>query len=598
MSFFQLYSRVFALLGGEKRLGVILAIANIALAGAQFAEPVLFGRIIDSLVSAQAAGRVPAMSDLTWLLVAWVAFGLFTIFAGVLLALYADRLAHRRRLAVITGYFEHVIQMPIPYHGTVHSGRLMKVMLQGSDALWGMWLSFFRDHFASFVALVLLLPVAVWMNWRLGLLLVGLLCVFAVLTSYVIRRTETLQIGVERYHSDLAERASDALGNVALIQSFTRIDAEVRGIRDVANRLLAAQIPVLSWWALAAVATRAATTITILTIFVVGTWLHLQGLTSIGEIVTFVGIATMFVGKLDQAVAFSNRVVLDAPRLVEFFGVLDAAPSVHDRPGALDLGHAKGEVEFDRVSFSYDGKRPAVADLSFRATPGETLALVGATGAGKSTALSLLHRVFDPQSGAVRIDGHDIRDLTLVSVRRNIGVVFQEALVFNRSIEENLRVGKPDATQAELIEACTRAQAWDFISRSPDGLATNVGERGRALSGGERQRIAIARALLKDPPILILDEATSSLDATTEAAVQAALDEVMRGRTTFVIAHRLATVRNADRILVFDEGRIVESGSFEELVRLRKRFAALAAAQFMIPMPEVSPATAPAPEVD
>ncbi len=237
--------------------------------------------------------------------------------------------------------------MPMPYHGVTHSGRLMKVMLQGADALWGMWLSFFRDHFASFVALILLLPVAVWMNWRLGLLLVGLLCVFAVLTSYVIRRTEKLQIGVERYHSDLAERASDALGNVALIQSFTRIDAEVHGIRDVANRLLAAQIPVLSWWALAAVATRAATTITILTIFLVGTWLHLQGLTSIGEIVTFVGIATMFVGKLDQAVAFSNRLVLDAPRLVEFFGVLDAAPTVHDRPGALDLGHAKGEVEFD-----------------------------------------------------------------------------------------------------------------------------------------------------------------------------------------------------------------------------------------------------------
>ncbi len=590
MSYFQLYSRVFALLGGEKRLGVVLACANIGLAGAQFAEPVLFGRIIDALVGAQAAGRVPRMGDLSWLLAAWVAFGLFTIFAGVLLALYADRLAHRRRLAVITGYFEHVIQMPIPYHGVTHSGRLMKVMLQGSDALWGMWLSFFRDHFASFVALVLLLPVAVWMNWRLGFLLVGLLCVFAVLTSYVIRRTETLQIGVERYHSDLAERASDALGNVALIQSFTRIDAEVHGIRDVADRLLAAQIPVLSWWALAAVATRAATTITILTIFLVGTWLHLQGLTSIGEIVTFVGIATMFVGKLDQAVAFSNRLVLDAPRLVEFFGVLDAAPSVHDRPGALDPGHVKGEVEFDRVSFSYGGKRPAVADLSFRAMPGETLALVGATGAGKSTALSLLYRVFDPQSGAVRIDGHDIRDLTLVSVRRNIGVVFQEALVFNRSIEENLRVGKPDATQAELIEACKRAQIWDFISQSPEGFATNVGERGRALSGGERQRIAIARALLKDPPILILDEATSSLDTATEAAVQAALDEVMRGRTTFVIAHRLATVRNADRILVFHEGRIVESGSFDELVRLRKRFAALAAAQFMIPTPDAAPA--------
>ncbi len=596
MSFFQIYARVFALLGSEKRLGIVLACANIALAGAQFAEPVLFGRIIDALVGAQAVGRVPKMGDLFWLLAAWVAFGLFTIFAGVLLALYADRLAHRRRLAVMTDYFEHVIEMPIHYHGVTHSGRLMKVMLQGADALWGMWLSFFRDHFASFVALILLLPVAVWMNWRLGLLLVGLLCVFAVLTSYVIRRTEKLQIGVERYHSDLAERASDALGNVALIQSFTRIDAEVHGIRDVANRLLAAQIPVLSWWALAAVATRAATTITILTIFLVGTWLHLQGLTSIGEIVTFVGIATMFVGKLDQAVAFSNRLVLDAPRLVEFFGVLDAAPTVRDRPNAKDLGHASGLVEFENVTFSYDGLRPAVADLAFQVLPGQTIALVGETGAGKSTALALLHRVFDPQSGAVCIDGHDIRDLTLLSVRHNIGVVFQEALMFNRSIEENLRVGKPDATPQELEDACRRAQAWDFISRAPEGIATNVGERGRALSGGERQRIAIARALLKDPPILILDEATSSLDAATEAKVKTALDEVMKGRTTFVIAHRLATVRNADRIFVFHAGRIIERGTFDVLVKQGGRFAALAAAQFMVPHAETAPATAPVEE--
>ncbi|MDO8533368.1 MAG: ABC transporter transmembrane domain-containing protein, partial [Xanthobacteraceae bacterium] len=332
MSFFRLYARVFELLGPEKTLGTVLACANIALACAQFAEPVLFGRIIDALVSAQAAARLPVTEDLVWLLAAWVGFGLFTIFAGVLLALYADRLSHRRRLAIITSYFEHVVQMPIPFHGATHSGRLMKVMLQGADALWGMWLSFFRDHFASFIALVALLPVAVYMNWRLGLLLVMLLAVFAVLTSHVMRRTETLQLGVERIHSDLAERASDALGNIALIQSFTRIDAEVHGIKDVANRLLAAQIPVLSWWALVAVATRAATTFTILAIFLVGTWLHLQGLTSIGEIVTFVGIATMFVGKLDQAVSFSNRLLLDAPRLVEFFNVLDAAPTVRDRP--------------------------------------------------------------------------------------------------------------------------------------------------------------------------------------------------------------------------------------------------------------------------
>jgi ATP-binding cassette subfamily B protein len=241
------------------------------------------------------------------------------------------------------------------------------------------------------------------------------------------------------------------------------------------------------------------------------------------------------------------------------------------------------------VSLSYDGKRAAVEDLNFRVEPGETVAVVGATGAGKSTALSLLHRAFDPQKGVVRVDGTDIRDIKLISLRRNIGVVFQEALLFNRSIEENLRVGKPDATPQEITDALERAQASEFIARAPDGVGANVGERGRQLSGGERQRIAIARALLKDPPILILDEATSALDATTEVKVKTALDEVMKGRTTFVIAHRLATVRNADRIFVFHDGRIVEQGTFDELVAQGGRFAELARAQFMV----AAPATAP-----
>jgi ABC-type multidrug transport system fused ATPase/permease subunit len=214
---------------------------------------------------------------------------------------------------------------------------------------------------------------------------------------------------------------------------------------------------------------------------------------------------------------------------------------------------------------------------------------VGTTGSGKSTTLSLLHRVFDPVHGAVKIDGIDIRDMTLVSLRRNIGVVFQEPMLFARSIEENLRVGKPDATDEEIQVALDRAQAQDFVGRQTDGLATLVGERGRSLSGGERQRISIARALLKDPPIMIFDEATSALDATTERQLQSALDAATQGRTTFVIAHRLATVRNATRILVFDQGRIVETGSFAELVAQNGRFAALARAQFMAE-PEATPA--------
>jgi len=556
-------------------------VANFALAGAMFAEPVLFGRIIDALAGAQAKGTTAAWPDLIKLIAAWIGFGLFTIVVGVTVALYADRLAHRRRQAVLTDFFDHVLQLPLVFHGEAHSGRLMKVMLAGTDALWSLWLDFFRDSFAAGASLLVLLPVAVYLNWPLGLMMLAIAAVFGVLTTLVINKTETLQRTVERHYSNLAERASDTLGNVALVQGFARVEAEVSGLRMTVDRLLAAQMPVLSWWAMIAVLTRASTTITILSIFVVGIYLHINNLATIGEIVTFINFAALLITRLEQAVGFANRMVMDAPRLREFFDVLDTTPSVRDRPGAVDPGRLRGLIEFKEVSFSYDGKRPAVADLNFTARPGETVALVGSTGAGKSTALALLHRAFDPQSGAVKIDNIDIRDMTLSGLRRNIGVVFQEVLLFDRSVAENLHVGKPDATEEEMRAACERAQVMDVIERNPERFQMMAGERGRMFSGGERQRLSIARALLKDPPILILDEATSALDALTEAKIQAALDEVMKGRTTFVIAHRLATIRHANLILVFEGGRIIESGTFGELVSRGGHFAELARTQFM-----------------
>lgn len=582
MSLVRLYARVLQLLGNEARLGWILALANLLLAVAQFAEPVLFGRIVDALTPGQTAGAATANAAVWPLLSAWVGFGLFTIACSALVALHADRLAHRRRQVVLSSYFEHILQLPLTFHTGTHSGRLIKIMLQGADALWRLWLGFFREHFASIVSLIVLLPLSLYLNWRLASLLFILCIVFTALTTLVVRKTHGMQSAVEDYYSDLAGRATDALGNVALVQSFVRVDAEVKDLRNVSDKLLAAQMPVLSWWALVAVMTRASTTITILAIFIVGIVLHGQNLASIGEIVMFVNFASMLIGRLEQVVGFINSIFMEAPRLREYFDVLDAVPAVRDRPDAIDPGRVQGLVEFKDVSFSYDGKRAAVEDLTFTALPGETIALVGPTGAGKSTAIALLHRAFDPQSGIIKIDGMDIRGLTVAGLRRNIGVVFQEAMLFNRSIADNLRVGKPDATEEELRKAAERAQAIEFIDRNEAKFDTNAGERGRMLSGGERQRLSIARAILKDPPILILDEATSALDAVTEAKVNAALDEVMKGRTTFVIAHRLSTIRNATRILVFQNSRVVEMGTFDELVARGGHFAELARAQFMV----------------
>jgi ATP-binding cassette subfamily B protein len=580
MTLTALYKRVLRQLGPDQRTGWGLAITNVCLAITLFAEPILFGRVIDTLSKSATQSNAQLWDRVAPLLLAWAGFGLFTIAAGASIALLSDRLAHRRRHAVLADYFEHVLHLPLSQHSRTHSGRAMKVMLQGTDTLWWLWLSFFRDNLAALVSLIVLIPVALYINWRLAWVLIVLCVIFALLTHFILKRTQTLQQQVESHHSDLAERASDTLGNVALVQSFARVQYEVDSLRGISQRVLGAQLPVLSWWAVMTMLTRSATTLTILCIVVLGAWLFTQDLISVGEIVTFIAFAGLVIGKLEQVVSFINKLAMDAPKLREFFEVLDTNPLIRDSATAIDPGRLTGKIVFKDVSFSYDGKRTAIDNLSFTIQPGQTIAFVGASGAGKTTALSLLYRAFDPQTGLIKVDDQDIRHFQLTALRRNIGVVFQEPLLFNRSIAENLRIGSPEATDAQLLEACARAQALEFIERQPHGLETNIGERGRALSGGERQRLSIARVILKDPPILILDEATSALDGTTELKLMEALEEVTRNRTTLVIAHRLSTIRHADTILVMEDGRVIETGSFDALYARNGRFTEIVNAQF------------------
>ena len=509
----------------------------------------------------------------------WITVGITGILSGILVALYADRLAHRRRMAAMAMYFEHVLSLPAAFHQSEHSGRLLKVMLTGANAMFCLWLTFFREHLSTFVAVVALLPIAIAMNWKMALLLVALLIVFSVINYTVVTKTWRAQGAVEDYNSELAARAGDALANVMLVQSFVRLALEARELGAVIERLLAAQFPVLNLWAVVTVLSRMAATITVIGIFMLGSYLHFQGEVSVGQIVSFMGFATMLIGRLEQAMGFISSLFFDMPGLSDFFKVLDTAPGVRDKPGAVALDGVRGDVQFDSVTHSYDGARTAVTDLSFTVEAGTCVALVGPTGSGKSTTMALLSRLWDPVSGTIRVDGHDIRDVTLESLRSNIGVVFQDSAVFSRTIGENIRVGRPEASQAEIEKAAALAQAHDFIMQQPHGYDTMVGERGVNLSGGERQRLAIARTLLKNPPILILDEATSSLDTATESRIQQALDTLMRGRTTFIIAHRLSTVRKADVILVLRQGRIVERGRFEDLVAQGNLFAELARGQ-------------------
>jgi len=579
MAFLHLYWRVLALLRGDKWVAFGLTAAAIALAGLQFLEPVLFGRVVDLLSKADRMEVADVWTAAYTLLAIWATVGLSSIGANVAVALLADRMAHRNRLIMMSRYFQHVLALPLEFHGDVQSGRLMKVMLVGTDNLFGLWLAFFREHLVTIVSALVLLPLTMSLNWRLGLLLIGLVVVSTAITAFVIRKTQTAQMKVEEFQSRLAGSAQDALSNVMVVQSFTRLNSEAKLFGDIMRQVLDHQFPVLNWWAVVTVLTRASSTITVILIFMLGTMLHLQGKATVGDIVSFMGFATLLVARMEGAVGFVSHMLFQAPSLRQYFDVLDTMSTVPERPDAKDIGRAVGEVRFEGVGFSYPNSGRILSGIDLIAHPGQTVALVGATGAGKTTSMQLLQRLWDPTEGRIVLDGTDLRDITLESLRRNIGVVFQESMLFNRSIRDNLLVGRADATQEDIERACRMAEAHDFIIRQPNGYDTLVGERGTTLSGGQRQRLAIARALLKDPPVLILDEATSALDAATEAKVAKALRALMAGRTTFIIAHRLSTVRDADEILVFDMGRIVERGNFPELLAMSGRFADLVRTQ-------------------
>ena len=569
MSTFRLYLRVLGLLAPEKKLAITLALANLALAGVYFLEPMLFGRVVDAL---GAAGG----HDAPRLIGLWALVGFGGVVASVLVSLHSDRLAHRRRLAAIESFFAHAVSLPLSFHGENHTGKLSRVMQAGISNLFSLWLSFFREHLATLLSIVVMVPVALYMNWKLALLMIGLMISFAVFNTIAVRRTHKAQEEVEDLHHDISARASDVFGNVTVVQSFTRIGEEIAALQRLMQQVLSKQYPVLRGWAILSVLNRATSTLTIVAIFALGAALHARGEISVGGIVSFVGFSLMLIGRLEQFASFISNLFFQTHSLERFFEILDLKPAIDERADAVELGHARGEVVFENVSFGYDPTHPALKSLSFRAPAGATIALVGATGAGKTTALSLLYRAYDPNEGRILVDGKDIRDLKVDSLRANIGVVFQEPGLLYRSIAENLRLGNPLATAAELEAAAEAAEAHRFISAKPEGYDTHVAERGRSLSGGERQRLAIARAMLKNAPILILDEATSALDNATEARIQKALGVLTQGRTTFVIAHRLSTVRNADLILVMDQGRLVESGRFDELVRRGGVFAELA----------------------
>ena len=582
MSLFKTYTRAVSYLMTEKKTVIIICAANIAMAAVQVFIPKIFGWIIDELsLTAQAVSSGTAFSAgdtftaVIPYLALWTALGMFSIVATVMVDRGADRLAHRRRLGVLAESYQRIINMPLAWHQKIGTSNALHTMLRACESMFTMWLEFMRQHLASMIQLIILLSVAIWTDYRLSIVLISLGVIYIMIARLVMTKTKTGQESVEKYHLALFEHVTDSISNVSVVQSYNRADEESARVKQNAQNVLKAQYPVLNWWALAAGLNRMASTITVIVVIVLGAYLVSKGILNIGDVVAFVFFSQMMIGQLDQISNFINLIGSNRAKLDAFYDMMDSTIAAAEPAGLPSLTNVKGDIRFDHVTHEFSNTLQGVYDISFEIKPGQTAAIVGPTGAGKTTLINLLQRIYDPESGVITIDGVDTRTVNRASLRHAMATVFQDSGLFNRTIKENISIGRPDATDEEVFEAAKIAAANDFIRAKTNGYDTRVGERGSLLSGGERQRLAIARAVLKNSPIFVLDEATSALDVETEARVKEAIDTVSRNRTTIIIAHRLSTVRNADLVLFMDRGHIVEQGSFDELAEKGGRFTAL-----------------------
>ena len=558
MTILKVFRRAFKFTETEKPLTALLTLCGMGVAGAQLLEPVLFGRVIDSLGRAEGSHQYLAL---------WAGLGLVNASLSISLSIIADRYAHRQRMRALEQGFARTISLPYTFHSLTGSGKVVRSIIAGSEQVFFLFLSFFRENLIALTGITALIPIAFYLEPRLACVLFALALIYGACNWFVIRRCHVRQRYVELGHQDVAARIVDVMANVTVLRSFTRVAIEAGHFRDLTQGVLKKQYPVLTWWGLLNVLTRISSMSAMVTIVAIGSYLVHKGQDSVGQVVTFVGFSSLLIARLEQLSSYMNRLVGQAPTLNSLFDLIDH-PDIETSGKGLPLqAPTKGRVTFENVTFQYREDGQGVYNLSFDVEPGQTVALVGPSGSGKTTTVALLQRLYSPKLGRILIDGQNIADSSVESLCGSIATVFQEPGLFNRSIYENIIIGKPNATREEVEAAARQAEAHDFITARPGGYDFVVGERGLALSGGERQRIAIARAILKNAPILVLDEATSALDNETEKLIQASMDRLRAGRTTFLIAHRLSTIVDADKILVMAGGRIVEEGSFDELRR-------------------------------
>ena len=497
--------------------------------------------------------------------------GVLTYYEGVWTEIASQSVAYDLRNALQ----RKITELSFSFHDQAEAGDLLSRAVQDVERIRFLTGRAIFRIIESIFLMIITAGVMLWMNPRLGLLALVAMPVLLIRSIRFGRVFRPLSLQIQKQLSVLTTRVEQNLRGVRVVKTFAQEDAEIKRFAienqkwyDLSARSVSLQannMPLLNLIA----------DISSVAILLYGGTLVINHALTLGELVAF----TTYVAQLVTPVRYLGMVLpaitIAAASAERVFEILDTAPLVADEPGAPSLVPTQGEVRFDNVSFAYGRQTGVLKDISFVASPHQIIALLGATGSGKTSVVNLIPRFYDPTAGCITIDGTDIQTVSLNSLRSQIGMVLQETTLFAASIRENIAFGKPEATQPEIEAAAQAAQAHDFIMQMPDGYDTAVGERGRTLSGGQKQRLAIARALLTDPRILILDDATSSVDSETEHLIQVALDRVMQGRTTFVIAHRLSTVHAADLILVLDKGRIVARGRHADLLQSSPLYAGI-----------------------
>jgi ATP-binding cassette, subfamily B, bacterial len=553
----------------RRELMAIFAI-TLLMAAVNAAEPLILKYLFDGLSSTRAAHTlVVAISIL-------VGLGVFREVVNG----FSNWLTWKTRLGMHYTLLENTVErlhrMPLSFHRTEGVGAIMTRLDRGIQGFINAVTQILFNVFPAILYLAMSVGIMLNLNWKLALLVLCFVPLPAAIAAWAgpeqTRRERTLLDQWAKIYS----RFNEVLSGIVTVRSFTMEEREKRRfLTDVqtANQVVIRGVGLDTGLG---AATNLVVTFARIAAIALGGVLIIEGQITLGTLIAFLGYVGGLFGPVQGLTGIYQTLQRAEVSLQEIFGILDVQDTLGDSPNAIELTNVQGSVSFDNVRFNYGRlDRPVLDGVNLEVTPGETLAIVGPSGSGKTTMMALLMRFYDPKDGVIRVDGHDLRALKQASLRRNIGVVLQEPLLFNDTVRNNIAYGRPTASFSEIEEAAKAANAHDFIMHLPEAYETVAGERGSRLSVGERQRLTIARALLKNPPILVLDEATSSLDAESEALVQEALERLMKNRTTFVIAHRLATVVHADRIIVLKDGKIAESGRHHQLFKLNGYYTSL-----------------------